>query len=353
MELQELAETAALLVSNGRGILAIDESTPTCNNRFDTLGIEPVEHNRRAYRELLISDESLSEYIGGAILFDETIRQNLANGQPFPEFMAAAGIIPGIKVDTGAKPLAGHEGETVTEGLDGLRDRLTEYYAIGARFAKWRAVITIAEGTPTPGCIIANAHALARYAALCQEAGLVPIVEPEVLMEGTHGIDTCYEVTASTLSVVFDQLKTQGVALEGMILKPNMVISGLANSDRAGVEQVAAQTLRCLNENVPAAVPGVAFLSGGQEDVEATEHLNLMKQLDTNPKWHLTFSYGRALQRSALETWSGRPENEADARSALLRRARLNSLAAKGKYSSDLEQPARLPRSPQSTVTNR
>ena len=340
MDLQELTDTAERLVSGGKGILAIDESTPTCNKRFDALGIESVEESRRAYRELLVSAENLSDYIGGAILFDETIRQNLADGQAFPTFITASGIIPGIKVDTGAKPLAARAGELVTEGLDGLRDRLVEYHALGARFAKWRAVITIADGIPSEGCIRANAHALARYAALCQEAAIVPIVEPEVLMDGAHGIGTCYDVTAKTLALVFEELDSQAVALEGMVLKPNMVISGLANSDRAGAEEVAGQTLRCVGDNVPAAVPGIAFLSGGQGDVEATEHLNLMNQLDTNLPWRLTFSYGRALQRAALETWSGRPENVSAAQAELLQRARLNSLAAGGQYLPDLEKAA-------------
>lgn len=340
MEIRELVETATQLVGDGKGILAIDESTPTCNKRFEALGIEPVEDNRRAYRELLVSGDRLSDYIGGAILFDETIRQTTEAGQAFPDFMANHGIIAGIKVDTGAKPLAGHGGELVTEGLDGLRDRLGSYYEMGARFAKWRAVVTIADGTPTRACIDANAHALARYAALCQEAAIVPIVEPEVLMDGAHDIDTCYSVTARTLTAVFEQLEAQGIAFEGMILKPNMVISGLEGANRAGTAAVAEQTLRCLSENVPTAVAGIAFLSGGQGDVEATEHLNLMHQLDAEMTWPLTFSYGRALQRAALQIWNGRPENVTEAKAALMNRAKLNSLAATGRYTADSEEAA-------------
>ncbi len=340
MDLQILTETATALVGKGRGILAIDESTPTCNKRFEARGIDATEDNRRAYRELLVAGEGLSEYVGGAILFDETIRQTAADGQALPDFMMSRGIVPGIKVDTGAKPLAGHAAELVTEGLDGLRDRLAEYYGLGARFAKWRAVITIANGTPTSACIEANAHALARYAALCQEAQIVPIVEPEVLMDGTHSIDSCYEITAKTLTSVFAQLENQGVALEGTILKPSMVISGAGDTDRAGVEQVAAQTLRCLRDNVPAGVSGVAFLSGGQSDSEATQHLNLMNQFDRNAPWPLTFSFGRALQREALETWRGNPEKVTEATAALLERARLNSLAARGQYRPESAQTA-------------
>lgn len=323
-----------------RGILAVDESTPTCNKRFDGLGIDSVEEKRRAYRQLLISGDDLSDYIGGAILFDETIRQSVNDGRAFPDYMTARGIIPGIKVDTGAKPLAGHPGELVTEGLDGLRDRLVDYYEIGARFAKWRAVITIEDGIPSRSCIEANAHALARYASLSQEAAIVPIVEPEVIMDGAHGIDMCYDATAETLASMFEQLDTQGVAFEGVILKPSMVISGLSNSSRAGTEQVAERTLRCLHDIVPTAVPGMAFLSGGQEDVEATEHLNMMNRLDTNLPRQLTFSYGRALRRAALATWNGRPENVDDAKAPLFRRARLNSLTARGQYTPDLEQAA-------------
>ncbi len=339
MDLQTLTDTTAALVEQGRGILAIDESTPTCNKRFDALGIPTTEENRRTYRELLVSGEGLSDHIGGAILFDETIRQTTGDGEAFPDFMASRGIVPGIKVDTGAKPLAGHPGELVTEGLDGLRDRLDEYREMGARFAKWRAVITIGDETPTRACTEANAHALARYAALCQEAGIVPIVEPEVLMDGAHGIDRCHEVTATTLATVFEQLHTQDVRLEGIVLKPNMVISGLLHEDRAGPDEVAERTLACLRDCVPAAVGGIAFLSGGQDDVEATEHLDLMHRLDGDLPWPLTFSYGRALQRSALRIWQGRPDNVDDARNALLERARLNSLAARGRYHADAEQP--------------
>ena len=330
---QELQRIANSLVTNGKGILAIDESTPTCNGRFEALGIGTTEDKRREYRELLVSGDGLSDYIGGAILFDETIRHTMADGVAFPDLMADSGIIPGIKVDTGAKQLAGFEGELVTEGLDGLRDRLAEYFSMGARFAKWRAVIRISDGLPTSGAIKANAHALARYAALCQEAAIVPIVEPEVLMDGAHSIDVCAEVTARTLATVFEQLDEQGVALEGIILKPSMVISGADNSDRAGRAEVAERTLECLRHNVPAAVPAVAFLSGGQGDTEATEHLDLMNRLDTELPWELTFSYGRALQRAAIEIWRGDTDKVPEAKAALLERARLSSLAARGQYS--------------------
>ncbi|MGE4566356.1 MAG: class I fructose-bisphosphate aldolase [Acidimicrobiales bacterium] len=337
MDIQQLRQTAEKLVGQGRGILAVDESTPTCNKRFAVLGIDTTETNRQAYRQLLLTGEGLNEYVGGAILFDETIRQHLSDGRTFPEFMADQGLVPGIKVDTGAKTLAGQPGESVTEGLDGLRDRLTEYHTLGARFAKWRAVIAIGEGLPSSACLNANAHALARYAALCQEAGLVPIVEPEVLMEGEHGIDQCQEATSAALTAVFDQLDNQGVDLQGIVLKPNMVVSGMSSSENIDSRKVAERTMNCLLAHVPAAVPGIAFLSGGQSDEKATEHLNLLNQIEETPPWSLTFSYGRALQRRALETWAGDSQNTEAAIAQLLERARANSRAALGQHTPETD----------------
>jgi len=339
MTLRELRETAHAMVAPGKGILAMDESTPTCDGRFQPLGIATTEENRRAYRELLATAPGLSEYISGAILYDETLRQKISDGRSFPQCLAEQGILPGIKVDTGAKALAGHPGEKVTEGLDGLRERLAEYRELGARFAKWRAVITIGDGgLPSRAAIEANAHALARYAALCQEAGLVPIVEPEVLMTGEHSIERCSEVSEETLRTVFYELGRQAVALEGIVLKPNMVISALESSNRAGVQQVAEATVRCLAATVPSAVPGIAFLSGGQGDEEATAHLDAMNRLSDRHPWALTFSYGRALQRRALETWGGEASNVPEAQKALLHRARLNGAGALGRYAEDMEQ---------------
>ncbi len=340
MNLQQLTETAAAMVAPGKGILAMDESHPTCNKRFSKLGIPTTEANRREYRHMLLKEDEMGQYIGGAILFDETLRQTTLNGKPFAERLTELGIVPGIKVDKGAKDLALHPGEKVTEGLDGLRDRLAEYYELGARFAKWRAVITIGEGIPSEACLMANAHALARYAALCQEMNLVPIVEPEVLMDGTHTIERSYEVTHAAQQSVFEQLDEQGVALAGMVLKPNMVVSGYECPQRADVHQVAEETIRCLSSTVPEAVPGVAFLSGGQTDEEATEHLNAMNALGGNLPWRLTFSYGRALQQAAMQAWNGDAGNIDHAAKVILHRAKMNGAAARGAYKPEMEQAA-------------
>ncbi len=309
MNLAELNKIANQMVAPGKGILAADESTGTIQKRFDKIGVTNNEDNRRDYRELLFrTEKTMREHIGGVILFDETIRQKAKDGTPFPQLLARQGIVPGIKVDTGAKEMALCPGETVTEGLDGLRRRLEEYRGLGARFAKWRAVITIADGMPTWNCVKANAHALARYAALCQEAGIVPIVEPEVLMDGAHDIDRCAEVTEYTLNSVFHELHLQGVALEGMILKPNMVIAGKKSAKQAKVDEVAARTVLSLKRCVPSAVPGVMFLSGGQSEADATAHLNAMNAQFRPLPWKLSYSYGRALQDSALKTWAGKAE---------------------------------------------
>jgi fructose-bisphosphate aldolase class I len=336
MNRSELEAVARAMVAPGRGILAADESTGTIKKRFDAITVENTEENRRAYRELLFTAPGIAEHISGVIMYDETLRQKTRAGVPFPELLAKQGIVPGIKVDAGAKPLAGFPGELVTEGLDGLRERLAEYHRLGARFAKWRAVIDIGPGIPTAFCIEANAHALARYAALCQEAGIAPIVEPEVLMDGDHDIARCEEVTDAVLDAVFTELFAHRVHLEGMVLKPNMVIAGKKAKKRAPPAEVADGTLRCLKRHVPTAVPGIAFLSGGQSEAEATEHLSLMNQAPNVP-WALTFSYGRALQESALKAWAGRPENAAAGQKALLHRARLNGLAQRGKYTASLE----------------
>lgn len=334
---RELEATAAAMVAKGKGILAIDESNPTCKKRFDSIGVESTVENRRAYRELLITVPGAAQFISGMILFDETIRQTAVDGTPFPEVLKRQGILTGIKVDTGAKKLAGAPGEKVTEGLDGLRERFTEYRGMGASFAKWRAVITIGEGIPSPYCLDANAHALARYAALCQEAGLVPVVEPEVLMDGKHTLERCFEVTGAALGSVFNALYLQRVALEHMVLKASMVISGSECPKRAGVEEVAKQTLLCLKRTVPAAVPGIVFLSGGQGAEEATAHLNAMNLMGPNP-WPLSFSYGRALQEPALKTWRGQAANVAAAQKALYHREKMNSAACLGRYTAQLEQ---------------
>ncbi len=328
------------MVAPGRGILAMDESHPTCNKRFEGLGITTTEEMRQAYRDMLVTAPGLSDYIGGAILFDETIRQKTLEGTPFAEYLRKNGIIPGIKVDAGAKVLAGHEDEKVTEGLDGLRERLAEYYKLGARFSKWRAVITIGKDIPSWACIEANAHALARYALLSQEAGIVPIVEPEVLMDGDHSIEQCYEVTELAQRITFQQIKNQGVALEGMILKPSMVISGASAANRADVQTVAEQTIKCLLASVPASVPGIAFLSGGQSDEEASAHLNAMNAMGVKLPWALTFSYGRALQQTAMKTWMGESANVEKAQNALLWRAKCNGSAALGKYTEAMEKQA-------------
>jgi fructose-bisphosphate aldolase class I len=320
------------LVAAGKGILAADESGGTIKKRFDGIGVESTESNRRDYRELLFATAGVGDHVSGVILFDETIRQSAADGTPLVKVLQDAGIIPGIKVDKGAKPLAGHPDETVTEGLDGLRERLEEYAELGARFAKWRAVYRIGEAIPGPACITANAHALARYAALCQEAGLVPIVEPEVLMDGDHDIDDCEIVTEEVLRAVFAELALQDVALEGMLLKPNMVISGSGCAEQADVEEVAERTLRCLLRSVPAAMPGIVFLSGGQSDEAATLHLDAMNKLPAVKPWKLSFSYGRALQAAPLKAWGGKAANAAAAQAALMERAQANGAATLGQY---------------------
>ena len=330
MNLETLESTAREMVSAGRGILAMDESTGTCTSRFEKLGVPSTEENRLGYRSMLVTAEGLSRFISGAILFDETIRQKVNGETPFASYLNSAGIVPGIKVDTGAKALAGHPGEKVTEGLDGLRERLQEYVSLGARFAKWRAVITIGDGIPSDGCIMANAHALARYAALCQEADVVPIVEPEVLMDGDHTIEECRDVTHRTLKTVFQQLDNQDVALSGIVLKPNMVLSGKECTAQAGVAEVAEQTVDCFLDCVPASVPGVAFLSGGQTDEQATLHLNKMNQLDVKVPWRLTFSYGRALQQAPMKTWSGDNSKTTEVHQQILQRAEVNALASQG-----------------------
>jgi fructose-bisphosphate aldolase, class I len=339
MAAQELQETARAIVAEGKGILAADESDGTIKKRFDSIGAESTEENRRAYRDLLFTTEGVEEYISGVILFDETIRQKSADGTPFPELLASKGIIPGIKVDKGAKPLALAEGETVTEGLDGLRDRLAEYRELGARFAKWRAVITIGKGIPSEYCIWTNAHALARYAALSEEAGLVPIVEPEVLMEGDHTIERSFEVTSRTLHAVFTELRDQRVQPEGMLLKPNMVLSGYDCPQQASDDEVAHETLRCFRRHVPAAVPGIVFLSGGQSDEQATARLSAMNAIGPHP-WQLSFSYGRALQAPALKAWLGKPENVEAAQRAYYHRAKMNSAARTGMYAPEMEKEA-------------
>jgi fructose-bisphosphate aldolase class I len=335
-----LAQTAKAMVARGKGILAIDESFPSIKKRFDSINLESTEENRRTYRELLISNPGAGEYISGMILFDETIHQSTRDGIPFPKVLNDQGIIPGIKVDTGAKELAGHPGEKITEGLDGLRERLAGYRETGARFAKWRAVITIGNGIPSTACIEANAHALARYAGLCQEAGLVPVVEPEVLMDADNTIELCYDVTRATLHEVFAALYRQDVACEHTILKVNMVISGKQCPQQAGVQQVADETVRCLLDSVPASIPGIVFLSGGQSAELATAHLNAMNATFNNLPWPLSFSYGRALQAPCLKAWAGKEEHIKAAQAALLHREKCNSLACLGEYSADLERAA-------------
>jgi fructose-bisphosphate aldolase class I len=336
----DLHVTAQELVADSRGILAADESSGTIEKRFDSIGLESTEANRRAYRDMLFTTPELERSVSGVILFDETIRQSSADGTPFPELLAGKGIIPGIKVDTGAKPLAGAPGEKITEGLDGLRERLEEYRGLGARFAKWRAVITIGDGIPTSYCISTNAHALGRYAALCQEQGLVPIVEPEVLMDADNDIETCYRATSRTLHTVFHELYHQRIDLRGMLLKPNMVISGKGSATQASAAEVAEWTIRCFREHVPAAVPGIVFLSGGQGDEQASENLNAINQLGPQP-WALSFSYGRALQAPALKAWGGDAANVEAGQSSLALRARCNSAAVAGRYTADMEELAR------------
>lgn len=336
---KELNDIARAMVAPGKGILAADESTPTIGKRFAKLGIESTEENRRSYREMFFSAKGIEQYVSGTILYDETIRQKASDGSAFPEFLKKVGIIPGIKVDTGAKPLAGSPEEKVTEGLDGLRDRLEEYYELGARFAKWRAVITPGDGLPTDYCLSVNAHALARYGALCQERGIVPIIEPEVLMDGENSIEQTYEITQRTLHKVFNELFDQGVAFEGMVLKPNMVVPGAKAPRQAGVQEVAEMTLACLKTVVPASVAGIAFLSGGQGDEEASAHLNAMNQIGGAP-WPLTFSYGRALQQAAMKTWAGSSDNIPAGQAVALSRAKANSAATYGKYTPDMDKVA-------------
>jgi fructose-bisphosphate aldolase class I len=340
MNSQKLIETAKTLVAGDKGLLAMDESTPTCNKRFARLGIPQTEEARRAYRDLIATTPGLSECISGAILCNETIRQAKMDGTPFATAIANDGMIPGIKVDAGAKDMAGHAGEKITEGLDGLRDRLVEYSRMGARFAKWRAVITIGDCIPSRGCIEANAHALARYAALCQEAGLVPIVEPEVLMDGGHALERCREVTEEVLRAVFNQLCAQRVMLEGMILKPNMVLPGLACPKQETVGEVADATVRCLLRAVPAAVPGIAFLSGGQSSELASARLNAMNvAFKSRSPWALAFSYARAIQQPALDIWRGEQANVLAAQEALYHRAWCNRAARRGEYTAAMEKP--------------
>ncbi len=339
MNTAELAATAHAMVAKNRGLLAADESTSTILKRFNTIKLESTEENRRSYREMLFTTPGASEYISGVILYDETIRQKTRDGVPFAKYLSQHGMIPGIKVDAGAKPLAGFPGETITEGLDGLRERLAEYHQLGARFAKWRAVIDIGAGIPTRHALEANAQALARYAALCQEAGIVPIVEPEVLMDGDHPIERCEEVTNAALQCVFDQLFAARIVLEGMVLKPNMVIAGKKSASKSSPEQVAEATLRTLKRHVPSAVPGIAFLSGGQSPTEATLHLSLMNAAGPLP-WALTFSYGRALQDTALRAWGGSAAGIAGGQKQLHLRAKLNGLAAGGKYQPAMESSA-------------
>ena len=339
MNRDSLIETARRMVAPGKGILAADESSGTIEKRLKAVGVESTEGTRRAYRELLFTAPEIENYISGVILYDETIRQNASGGEPFPKLLAARGILPGIKVDKGAKPLAGHPEEKVTEGLDGLRERYAEYYKLGARFSKWRAVITIGAGIPTDACLDANAHALARYAALAQEAGIVPIVEPEVLIDGDHTLGECEEATSRTLARVFAELDSQGVFLEGMVLKPSMVIAGKQCTAQSSVEEVAEATLRTLRRHVPAAVGGIAFLSGGQTPEQATAHLDAMNRRAPLP-WPLTFSYARALQNPVLDLWRGETKNAPAAAKAFAERARLNHLARLGEYDSAMERAA-------------
>ena len=339
MSKQALESVAQAMVARGKGILAADESMGTIKRRFDSIKIESNENNRRAYREMLFATKGIEEAISGVILFDETIRTKTSDGTLFPELLAKKSIIPGIKVDKGPVDLPGFPGEVVTEGLDGLRGRLKEYKELGAKFAKWRAVITIGDGIPTYTCLQANGHALARYAALCQEAEIVPIVEPEVLLDGNHTIEQSQEVTEKTLKVTFNELFLQRVHLEGMILKPSMVVSGKDNPRQAGVEEVAQRTIQCLKRTVPAAVPGIAFLSGGQSAVSATEHLNAMNKLGPHP-WQVSFSYARALQDPALKAWKGEAGNVTTAQRIFYHRAKMNSAARSGSYTSQMESAA-------------
>ena len=340
MDTKLMTETARAMVAPGKGLLAADESAGTCKKRFDSVNVECNEENRRAYRELLFTTPGIAEFVSGVILFDETLRQKTKDGKPFAEYLKANGIIPGIKVDAGAQDMALHPDEKVSEGLDGLRKRLEEYFKLGARFAKWRAVITIGQDKDIPSwaCIEANAHALARYSALCQEASIVPIVEPEVLLDGDHSIERCEEETEKVLATLFNELTWQKVSLEQVILKASMVVSGKENARQAGVAEVAERTLKILKRTVPAALPGVVFLSGGQTDENATAHLDAMNRMGA--PWPLTFSYSRALQAVALKAWRGQAANVPTAQKAFLHRARMNSLAAKGQWKAELEKQA-------------
>jgi fructose-bisphosphate aldolase class I len=339
MDIATLSATAKALVAPGKGILAADESSGTIKKRFDAISVESTESNRRDYREMLFTAKNIGDYISGVILYDETIRQDAADGTSLVKLLEGQGIIPGIKVDLGAKPLAGADGETVTEGLDGLRECLAEYHSLGARFAKWRATYTITDTLPSAYCIDVNAHALARYAALCQEAGIVPIVEPEVLMDGEHTIERSFEVTSAVLDALYEALFLQRVRLDGTLLKPNMVLSGYSCPQQASVDEVAHASVRCYRATVPAAVPGIVFLSGGQSDEVATAHLNAMNQSGNLP-WELSFSYGRALQAPALQAWKGETANVDAGRNAFLHRAKLNSAARSGSYTADMEKAA-------------
>jgi fructose-bisphosphate aldolase, class I len=339
MDIKELQSTAEALVAEGKGILAADESTGTIKKRLDSIGVESTEETRRAYRDLLFTTEGAEEFISGVILYDETIRQSASDGTPFPKLLESKGIIPGIKVDTGAKPLALTDGETITEGLDGLRGRLEEYRELGARFAKWRATYSISPDMPSEYCVWTNAHALARYAALCQEAGLVPIVEPEVLQDGTHTIAESRKVTGRVLQAVYTELHDQRLDFRGTLLKPNMVLSGYEASGRASADEVADVTLECFYKHVPAAVPGIVFLSGGQSDEDATINLNAMNARGPHP-WQLSFSYGRALQAPALKAWGGKPENVEAAQRAYYHRAKMNGAARTGMYAPKMERDA-------------
>ena len=337
--MSELESTALAIVAPGRGILAADESTPTIKKRFDAIQVESTEDNRRAYRQMLFTTQGAEQYVSGVIFFDETLRQSADDGTPFPKLLTERGILPGIKVDKGAKDLAGAKGEKVTEGLDGLRERVAEYAGLGAKFAKWRAVIDIADDVPSDYCLDANAHALARYAALCLEGGIVPIVEPEVLMDGGHDLRRCYDVTERTLRRTFGALDDQRVPIEQIVLKPNMIVPGKKCSTQASVREVAEATLHCFRRCVPAAVPGIVFLSGGQSEEEATAHLNEMNKLGGGP-WELSFSYGRALQASALKAWGGKAENLAAGQQAFLHRAKCNGAARSGSWTEALEKVA-------------
>jgi fructose-bisphosphate aldolase, class I len=340
MDTNLLSKTAAAMVAKGKGLLAADESSGTCEKRFKSVGVESSEPNRRAYRDLLFTTKGVEDYVSGVILFDETLRQStVSSNEPFPQYLQKKGIIPGIKVDKGTHNLALSPGEVVTEGLDGLRARLEEYFRLGARFAKWRAVINIGPNIPTHACLYANAHALARYSALCQEQSIVPIVEPEVLLDGTHTIERCFEASEATLGALFAALRAHNVSLEHTILKASMVVPGKDGPRQASVDEVAEMTVKVLKRTVPAALPGVVFLSGGQSDEAATAHLNAMAQMPGLP-WPLTFSYSRALQNPALKTWRGQPGNVAAAQRAFYHRARMNSLASQGKYRPDLEKQA-------------